>query len=421
MCHCLTSLHFIFIMNTNQFLSFYDTLRERRLDEFEVFFEFVKIFASYSQQKNRKEDDLGFNLFTIISENYYHRENLHSDVMKALLDPQGSHGEGLMLLEVFLSMLHPECGVVDVRNYGNARVIREEGRIDVLIKDEVSRHCVIVENKINYAVDQERQLPSYYHFMKDNGYNIDAIVYLPPDEYKLPDTSTWTKKDKDLISVDTNLCIIPTFDNQKKRVNLLDNWLTPCKDRCENEDCRFVITQYIRLLEYLKKDNMDRTLVKQFADGLRDPLRLETLHSIIDILEDLKEYKIEELYNQVRSEGIITAPVQLSISGVRLNIAPLIVGKVEIHIAIDSLGVEGGYFVQLWDNISYYSSTKKDINIKEWLVTNIPNWRKLDKYPSVFEKKHESCLQWSFKYEEEDGMYKFVISVIKELNKLISE
>jgi hypothetical protein len=51
--------------------------------------------------KNRKVE-MGFNLFHLIA-NVYHQENLHSDIMEAIISPSGNHGD--RLLHLFLDFL----------------------------------------------------------------------------------------------------------------------------------------------------------------------------------------------------------------------------------------------------------------------------------------------------------------------------
>ena len=53
--------------------------------------------------KNR-EVEMGFNLFHLISD-VYHRENLHSDMMEAIISPSGSHGHRDRFLQLFLDFL----------------------------------------------------------------------------------------------------------------------------------------------------------------------------------------------------------------------------------------------------------------------------------------------------------------------------
>ena len=103
--------------------------------------EVSKLANEYSKNRANRDVDLGFNAFAIISD-IYHRENLHSDVIKAFLDPKGKHGEGDRFLRAFLEYLSAIDTIgarITPENYSNARIEREEGRIDILIADETSK------------------------------------------------------------------------------------------------------------------------------------------------------------------------------------------------------------------------------------------------------------------------------------------
>ena len=85
-------------------------------------------------------------------------EPTHSCLIGDLLNPRGSHGQGRLLLEVFLRHLgvpRPEEGVWTVT--------MEEGRVDVLLYRITPASVIIIENKSNGAQDQPNQLYRYWH------------------------------------------------------------------------------------------------------------------------------------------------------------------------------------------------------------------------------------------------------------------
>ena len=108
----------------------------------------------------RKDASLGFNAFALVSDTYY-RENFHSDIIRAILDPHSGHGEGALFLQKFVDFISTEARTTGkakladmLRNLAvddSAEVTREEGRVDVKIK--ASEWTIIVENKINGAGD----------------------------------------------------------------------------------------------------------------------------------------------------------------------------------------------------------------------------------------------------------------------------
>src|SRR6266404_4347993 len=114
--------------------------------------ELSALAGDYSANLKKREVDLGFNLFAIISELYY-RENFHSDVLQAIIDPKGKHREKDAFLHLFLEFIRSHGAAINSSDYSNAQVIREKDRIDLLIKDEDSKKAIIIENKINNAGD----------------------------------------------------------------------------------------------------------------------------------------------------------------------------------------------------------------------------------------------------------------------------
>ena len=87
-------------------------------------------------------------------------------------------------------------------------VTAEKGRIDVLLKRVQPHSVVVIENKSNYAIDQNHQLYRYWyqeiyktisekHLPKDYILNPPEryyqLLYLSPEHWKIPSTNTLTK------------------------------------------------------------------------------------------------------------------------------------------------------------------------------------------------------------------------------------
>lgn len=65
---------------------------------------FTKLAQKHEANLRKRHVDLRFNLFAIVSELYY-RENFHSDILKAILDPTASHYEETSFLNLFLGFI----------------------------------------------------------------------------------------------------------------------------------------------------------------------------------------------------------------------------------------------------------------------------------------------------------------------------
>jgi hypothetical protein len=132
----------------------------------------------------------GFNFFASISD-FHRRETFHSDILALLLNPHTETiGNPDYLPEFFAAV--EEAGLrsgksisIQVGRKGRVTVQKEigqkeTGRIDLLLHD--GTRAVIIENKINDAVDQPDQLPRYLEYCrlrKEGPLAVDAIVYLP--------------------------------------------------------------------------------------------------------------------------------------------------------------------------------------------------------------------------------------------------
>ncbi|MDM1065030.1 PD-(D/E)XK nuclease family protein [Myroides odoratimimus] len=109
--------------------------------------------AERYESLKRKELGDSLNVFSV-SKYGNELENFHSDILAILFNKEERHGEQLLFVEQFIQYLNTEYGrQIKIENYKHCTCERERGRIDLLIVDEVSRHCIIIENKINDAAD----------------------------------------------------------------------------------------------------------------------------------------------------------------------------------------------------------------------------------------------------------------------------
>ena len=270
-------------------------------------------------QADRK--DTGFNIFYLISD-YYYRETFHGDIIAALLSPEEKHNAKDLYLKLFLEMVNHELNKTGkglyVPFYENAIVKREmgtndgelRGRIDLFIEGK-DKHCVVVENKLNNAPDTLLQLPKYYNDLKKKGYTVDAFVYMPLDPRKKPYDNDW-KDEKNYIN--EHLVIIPAYS--KEGVNLINNWLEPAVEKSNSEsleEAKFVLKQYIKLLNNLTIDIMDNEEIIKILDNDNN---IDTAFGIFSVWDDFinkikkdfinkikdllgKQYEVTEEYNKI--------------------------------------------------------------------------------------------------------------------------
>ena len=99
-------------------------------------------------------------------------------LIRELLDPKGSHGQGSVFLRLFLETIGWEKNrQITASDYAKAMVSREETikdgrRIDLLIG--IGKYMLPIEVKV-YAEDQERQCFDYYNYAVRH--DSDAVIY----------------------------------------------------------------------------------------------------------------------------------------------------------------------------------------------------------------------------------------------------
>ena len=234
-----------------------------------------------------------FTLFEVISSLYY-RENFHSDLLAFFLDPNANHGYGVIGLELFVEMINKKTNLgIKASNYESAVVIREEGRIDILIKDDYTKHAIIVENKMNNAGDMDRQIPRYCDILDGQGFCIDAAIYLPMTRFKTPDTSSWRRED---YRWQEKIVIIPAVSDNKS-VSLINDWLDVLSHQDINEDVASSIRQYCYLITKLSNQDMDKISFDKLYDYLMANDNLDTANSFVSMMNDLPKYLAQRIFD----------------------------------------------------------------------------------------------------------------------------
>jgi hypothetical protein len=129
-----------------------------------------------------------FNIFEALR--CVRQERRHSDFLRFLLDPEGSHGLGELFLKRFLqkavagptsSSSCVAAAELDAMDLRRTQVLREWNDIDVFLRNDESRLAVIIENKID-STEHSDQLNRYFHCVERECSNWKIIgLYLTPD------------------------------------------------------------------------------------------------------------------------------------------------------------------------------------------------------------------------------------------------
>ena len=183
--------------------------------------------------------------------------------------------------------------------YSNAEITNEEAKIDILIKSE--NKAIIVENKINWADDQNEQLARYYKKIKDEyKKEVEKIVYIIPSKYKKPEEQTFGKDEKIKKEIKDRYVEIIGFDgNEKDLVACLEKSRDKLKENLEkiknnldseNNHKLFFINHYIEILKRTGagdmstiKTNFAKEIIEKYKNG--DNI-FEKLNYIIEMCSD---------------------------------------------------------------------------------------------------------------------------------------
>jgi hypothetical protein len=261
-------------------------LKEKQLNQLMSLLRLLESIIKEFQNKNYVKQP--YNIILAASDIYY-RENYHSDIMAYILENDKN------AMKHFINYLNliTNSAAIDIDNFSNINVIREENKIDISIKDSESNHCIIIENKINNAGDMPRQLPRYYNVVKKQ-HIVDKILYYSLDGKKRPDKSSWTNKDLQL-NLDKIISFGAAADGTK--TDFINAFLAPCKNDSNAEQEKSFYCQYIDLLEYLRRNQMDYQLMEKFYKEMLNTEQYSSALSIRDMLNEFLAFRRDRLYN----------------------------------------------------------------------------------------------------------------------------
>lgn len=163
-----------------------------------------------------KDSTNTFSFFEIVSD-YYYRETFHSDILYALLNPD-TPGIGEITSNTFLrrfleliNVPYDSGAEYVVKKEDSANTTESNGRMDLSIVG--NGFSIIIENKINNAVEQKNQLARYVESLRQrNRNNKICIVYLTltPEKAQEPSISCYSDQYQEIIyEIETG--IIPLF------------------------------------------------------------------------------------------------------------------------------------------------------------------------------------------------------------------
>lgn len=299
--------------------------------------EIKEITERYRELQKGKEQN-AWNIFNLSSYNNQ-LENFHSDIIASILDPQGLHGESDKFLMLFIDYLnkHHQCDIAR-ENFRHSWVPREKGRIDIGIFNQESNSCIIIENKINNAGDQDLQIERYVDYALQKKYNVIAVVYLSLDGLKKAPT---TKE-----SINHLIKNIPAFENQEN--DLVNGWLMHCERNCENNDSRSLINQYSKLIKQIAHISMDNQINEDFYTLIANPEYFEATRNIETLLNNLPTFRRDKFQKSIKE--IAPFKIMPKFTGIENRVTLMNGFMVDnMNMQLDAyFSKEGSVFVHFW-------------------------------------------------------------------------
>ena len=217
-----------------------------------------------------------FNVFSVLRSEH-DEVNLHSRFLAALLDYRQSHDGSRENLADFLCSV----GVRDFEQ-DHAKVERESGNIDILIRDRAFKQAVVIENKI-WAGDQPRQLQRYAEQLEQEGYGAPHLLYLTLDGHDPSEDSAGDLK-YDCISYNEHL----------------SPWLERCQKRAYDEPAlRESIAQYVRLIRKLTGTDFSEAYMSDLKGLCLEDNNLVLVHDLKAAMVGARICLLQKLWQEI--------------------------------------------------------------------------------------------------------------------------
>ena len=364
--------------------------------------------------KNNFKENYPFNIFELISDIYY-RENFHSDIIAKLFENEIVLKNFLKFIEADESLYFNE-GYEVIPEYFIKHEIKN-GRIDILIKsndkdnneDEENEnkekpHCIIIENKLNWANDEERQLFRYYEACGKN-FEVDKIVYLSPNSYKKPSEDSIKEIPKELIKT------IIGYDGEENDfyTMVLEKSLKEMNDN-EPKEWLLLLEHYLKILRKTGETKMDALTKKFYKKIKEEPQEYEKVKLISDMYNNLTITRVNSLVERFEGQNLNN---QWFYKGFPSE-------KRGTSYAIDIYIYNDKSLLQLFSMEAGRAIKDNPESMKKWEQDNkdIADW--LEKH-NLFERfKKDDWDRWTkeFKFpEEEDKLYEYTEKLIKCLEE----
>ena len=227
------------------------------------------------QKEEARKRGEHFNVFSVLRMETAEMET-HSAFLASLLNPDGDHGMKNAFLESFIA----KTGCADLNLVTERCIVQVEhftgdGRIDILIADNLEHKAIVIENKI-YASDQDAQLKRYHNYATANYKEGFRLLYLTLDGDDPSDDSRKGLSDTDFYCISYRNDILP--------------WLEQCAREAYNKPLvRETINQYISLIKNLTGMNSEDNIKNAIVDLMANQENFQTAALVASNFQEIKK------------------------------------------------------------------------------------------------------------------------------------
>ena len=372
--------------------------------------EFVKTFIKFQRinekVKHQINQELGsaFSVFQYIN---FNEVNM-STIFKDLLDPKGTHGQGALFLNKFISLLEIEkpvlCERFSIITEALTSHLNSNRRIDILL-NWGNKFAIGIENK-PYAIDQENQLSDYSkHLSKEfnDNYVLVFISNRPPDMSSI---------EKDMTE---------SLTKQKKFIHLSFNdiiiWLETSKGKVESQKIIYYIEDLIAQIKMdVNNENKYNSELIEFLHNSDENIKatFEIVNSFDGLRTQIARNFLEELKNLLIKDG----------KEFEFNLDPKESSyRIDLPIKPEKWGEYScGLFDYEGDGLHYAINLGKDEkNIQEQIakeLTNLKEWVNVNGEKILWKKHHNN--KWYNSPEDTIAFRNEVENTYTELMVLIT-
>lgn len=229
-------------------------------------------------------------VFSKISECHY-RENFHSDIIAYYLQNDE-------VKERFIDWISTPSGSLDGKiekiSYKGGAVKRETSRIDITLLSHDEKKAIIIENKSNNACDQFNQLHNYISRLKEEGVEIEKILYLNKDSEKKPDIAALKEDDRRGIESILKVSNLQGF---------IDNVINPVIVQTSNIRLNGLSQEIRSLFQILIYKDMNVDKIIELIGNLNEPGNLDKLRDVIRAYDQIPDALAEYFKSYLTSQA----------------------------------------------------------------------------------------------------------------------